>query len=161
MHINIINKRKLAGRFASAIERLNGPASRQGFTIVEILVVCVILAILAATIIPNIVGSSKDAKISAAKSDVSELESSIERFYINMDRYPTSDEGLAALTQPPTDAGTKWHGPYIKRLRDDPWGNPYQYQCPGTHNQNAYDIWSKGAGASGGGSDTSGEIGNW
>jgi general secretion pathway protein G len=161
MHINVINKHRSAGCFASTVQRFNRPKSQGGFTLVEILTVCVILAILVATIAPEILGTSKDAKISATKSDVSELGSAIERFYINMDRYPTSDEGLAALTQPPTDAGTKWRGPYIKKLRNDPWGNPYQYQCPGTHNQNTYDIWSKGPGTSGGGSDTSGEIGNW
>ncbi len=154
MHINIINKRRRVGSLA--------PTSKDAFTIVEIMVVCVILAILAATIIPEIVGTSKDAKISATKSDISELGSALERFYINMDRYPTSDEGLAVLTDPPTDAGTKWRGPYIKKLRNDPWGNAYQYLCPGTHNASSYDIWSKGPGTSSGGSDKdSGEIGNW
>jgi general secretion pathway protein G len=166
MHINVINKgfqfsmyrgpgrRRPAGAFAST--------SRRGFTLVEVLVVCVILAILAATILPEIVGTSKDAKISATKSDISELSSAIERFYINMDRYPTSEEGLAVLTDPPTDAGTKWHGPYIKKLRTDPWGNPFQYQSPGTHNPSSYDVWSKGAGGSDAGTDKGdGEIGNW
>lgn len=161
MQINVINKRRPVGRFASAAQRFNRPTSQSGFTLVEILTVCVILAILVATIAPEILGTSKDAKISAAKSDVSELGSAVERFYINMDRYPTSDEGLTVLTAPPTDAGTKWRGPYIKKLRNDPWGNPYQYQCPGTHNQNTYDIWSKGPAPSSGGSDASGEIGNW
>jgi general secretion pathway protein G len=160
MRINVINKRRPVGRFASAVQQTNRRTSQHGFTLVEILTVCVILAILVATIAPEILGTSKDAKISAAKSDVSELGSAIERFYINMDRYPSSDEGLSVLTQPPTDAGTKWRGPYIKKLRNDPWGNPYQYQSPGTHNQNTYDIWSKGPGTSGGGSDTTGEIGN-
>ena len=153
MRINIINKHRPAGRLASR--------SQRGFTLVEILTVCVIVAILAATIIPEIVGSSKDAKISAAKSDISELGSALERFYINMDRYPTADEGLAVLTDPPTDAGTKWRGPYIKKLRNDPWGNPYQYLYPGTHNASSYDIWSKGPGTGGGTDKDNGEIGNW
>ena len=143
-------------------KRFNSLASRRGFTIVELLVVCVIIAILAATILPEIVRSSKDAKVSAAKSDISELGSAVERFYINMDRYPTSDEGLAVLTQPPTDAGTKWRGPYIKKLRADPWGNSYQYACPGTHNPSSYDIWTKGPSSSDASSDKGGgEIGNW
>ncbi|HEV2329020.1 MAG TPA: type II secretion system major pseudopilin GspG [Verrucomicrobiae bacterium] len=166
MHINVIDKgfqfsidrglsrRRPAGTFASTVQ--------QGFTLVEVLVVCVILAILAATILPEIVGTSKDAKISATKSDISELSSAIERFYINMDRYPTSEEGLAVLTDPPADAGTKWHGPYIKKLRADPWGNPFQYQSPGTHNPSSYDVWSKGAGGSDASTDKGdGEIGNW
>ena len=162
MQINVINTRRPSERFASTLQRFNAPTSQRGFTLIEIMVVCVILAILAATIIPQFIGTTKDAKISAAKSDISELDSAVERFYINMDRYPTSDEGLAVLTDAPTDAGTKWRGPYLKKLRNDPWGNSYQYQCPGTHNQNTYDIWSKGAGTSGGGTDKeSGEIGNW
>jgi general secretion pathway protein G len=136
--------------------------SRRAFTLVELLIVCIILAVLFATILPQFFGTTKDAKISAAKSDISELGSSVERFYINMDRYPTSDEGLAVLTEPPTDAGTKWRGPYIQRLRADPWGNPYQYAYPGTHNPSSYDIWSKGPSSAGAGSDKGGgEIGNW
>lgn len=135
---------------------------RHAFTLIELLIVCVILGILAATIIPQFFGATKDAKVSAAKTDISELGSALERFYINMDRYPTSDEGLAVLAQPPSDAGTKWRGPYIKQLRMDPWGNPYQYQCPGTHNQSSYDIWSKGPSSTDAGSDKGGgEIGNW
>lgn len=124
------------------------------------MVVVVILGILAATIIPQFIGTTKDAKVSAAKTDISQLDSALERFYINMDRYPTSEEGLAVLAQPPADAGTKWRGPYIKKLRVDPWGNDYQYQCPGTHNPTSYDIWSKGPGTTDGGTD-SGQIGNW
>lgn len=134
---------------------------KSAFTLVELLIVCIILAVLAATIIPQFFGATKDAKVSAAKSDVSEIGSALERFYINMDRYPTSDEGLAVLTQPPSDAGTKWRGPYVKQLRMDPWGNPYQYACPGPHNPSSYDIWSKGASSTAGSDKDSGEIGNW
>ena len=129
------------------------------FTLVELLIVCIILGVLAATIIPQFFGATKDAKLSAAKSDISELDAAVERFYINMDRYPTADEGLAVLSQPPTDAAAKWRGPYVKQLRNDPWGNPYQYVCPGTHNPSSYDIWSKGPSASDGAADK--EIGNW
>ena len=122
------------------------------------MVVVVILGILAATIIPQFIGTTHDAKVSAAKSDIAELQSAVERFYINMDRYPTTDEKLEVLIQPPADAANKWHGPYVQRLRMDPWGNPYQYVCPGIHNPSSYDIWSKGP-ASGTGKGV--EIGNW
>ncbi len=123
------------------------------FTLVEIMVVVVILGILAATIIPQFMGTTEDAKISAAKAHVAELESALERFYVHMDRYPTTDEGLKVLVDPPTDdADKKWRGPYIKQLRDDPWGHPYQYRSPGTHHSTSFDIWSQGEGA---------EIGNW
>jgi general secretion pathway protein G len=145
----------------SSVVGRTASTSKSAFTLVELLIVCIILAVLAATIIPQFFGATKDAKVSAAKSDVSELGSALERFYINMDRYPTSDEGLAVLTDPPSDAGTKWRGPYIKKLRMDPWGNPYQYAYPGTHNASSYDIWSKGASSNAGGDKDSGEIGNW
>src|SRR5471032_2995266 len=101
------------------------------FTLIEIMVVVIILGILAATIIPQFMGTTQDAKISAAKSQIAELESAIERFYVHMDRYPTAEEGLKVLVDAPAGADTKWRGPYIKQLRNDPWGNPYQYGFPG------------------------------
>ena len=126
------------------------------FTLIEIMVVVIILGILAAAIIPQFMGTTQDAKISAAKSQVAELESAVERFYVHMDRYPTADEGLKVLVDAPAneDDSKKWRGPYIKQLRDDPWGHPYQYSYPGTHHPSSFDIWSGGTGD---GKD----IGNW
>ena len=126
------------------------------------MVVVVILGILAATIIPQFVGTTKDAKISAAKAQVAELESAVERFYVHMDRYPTTEEGLKALVDPPADDDNKkWRGPYIKQLRNDPWGNAYQYLCPGTHHASSFDIWSRGADGADGGEGEKADIGNW
>src|ERR1039457_3996609 len=103
-------------------------SSHAAFTLIEIMVVVIILGILAATIIPQFMGTTQDAKISASKAQVAELESAVERFYVHMDRYPTPDEGLKVLVDPPAnDDNKKWRGPYIKQLRTDPWGNPYQY----------------------------------
>jgi general secretion pathway protein G len=130
--------------------------SLSAFTLIEIMVVVIILGILAAAIIPQFMGTTQDAKISAAKSQVAELESAVERFYVHMDRYPTADEGLKVLVDAPSneDDSKKWRGPYIKQLRDDPWGHPYQYAYPGTHHPSSFDIWSGGLGD---GKD----IGNW
>lgn len=125
------------------------------------MVVVVILGILAATIIPQFMGTTQDAKISKAKADVGELANAIERFNINMDRYPTTEEGLKALVEAPSTEDTKWRGPYIQLLRDDPWGTPYQYKVPGTHHPNSYDLWSRGADMADGGENEGADIGNW
>jgi general secretion pathway protein G len=131
------------------------------FTLIEIMVVVVILGILAATIIPAVLGSKDDAKVAAAKSDVAALESAVDRFYVHMDRYPTAEEGLQALVNAPAGAEQKWRGPYIKQLRNDPWGNPYQYSFPGTHNPTSFDIWSRGSDGADGGEGYAADLGNW
>lgn len=135
--------------------KLQSNKKTAAFTLIEIMVVVIILGILAAMIIPQFVGTTQDAKISTAKSQVAELESAVERFYVQMDRYPTEDEGLKVLVDPPaSDDSKNWRGPYIKQLRDDPWGNSYQYAYPGTHHPSSFDIWSTGG-------DTKTDIGNW
>lgn len=134
---------------------------RRGFTLIEIMVVVVILGILAATIIPQFIGTTHDAKVSAAKSTIAELEVALERFYINMERHPTSEEGLKVLVEPPSTDATKWRGPYIKKLRPDPWSNPYQYRYPGVHLPASFDVWSRGAGGAEGGEGEAADIGNW
>jgi general secretion pathway protein G len=139
-----------------------GKKRSDAFTLVELMVVVVILGILAATIIPQFIGTTHDAKVSAAKATVAELESAIDRFYVHMDRYPTAEEGFKVLTDPPTDdADKKWRGPYVKQLRDDPWGHPYQYRCPGTHHTTSFDVWSRGADGVDGGEGEGADIGNW
>jgi general secretion pathway protein G len=141
------------------------PSSRKpalGFTLIEMMIVVIIIGILAATIIPQFMGTTQDAKISAAKAQVAELESAVERFYVQMDRYPSTEEGLKVLVDPPAgDDAAKWRGPYIKQLRNDPWGNPYQYINPGTHHTTSYDIWSRGADGVDGGEGANADIGNW
>jgi general secretion pathway protein G len=134
--------------------------AKGGFTLVEIMVVVVILGILAATIIPQFMGTTDDAKVAAAKDTVAQLESALERFNVNMDRYPTSEEGLKSLVEKPGD-DAHWRGPYVKMLRADPWGEPYQYRCPGTHHATGFDVWSRGADKADGGEGLAADIGNW
>ena len=125
------------------------------------MVVVVILGVLAATIIPQFSGTTQDAKVKAAKAHVAVLESALETFFVHMDRYPTADEGLKVLVEAPNGDQKKWRGPYVKMLRSDPWGNPYQYRCPGLHHTSGFDIWSKGPTGPDGGEGQGAEIGNW
>src|SRR6266487_5009343 len=139
----------------------NAQKRSTAFTLMEIMVVLVVIGILAATIIPQFIGTTKDAKVSAAKANVAELESALERFYIHLDRHPTTEEGLKVLVEPPAGEGKKWRGPYIKMLRADPWGNPYQYRNPGVHHPTSFDLWSRGADGADGGDGDAADIGNW
>jgi len=142
--------------------RSNSPRKNvSGFTLIEIMVVVVILGILAATIIPQFMGTTQDAKIGAAKSNIAEIESALERFNIHLDRHPSSEEGLKVLLQAPSGEETKWRGPYVKVLRPDPWGNPFQYKNPGTRHPTSFDLWSRGADGADGGEKDGADIGNW
>jgi general secretion pathway protein G len=132
-----------------------------GFTLLEIMVVVIIIGVLAAAIIPQFMGTTHDAKVSAAKGDVAQIESALERFNLHMDRYPTMDEGLKVLVDVPAGEDQKWRGPYIKVLRPDPWGTPYQYRAPGIHHPRTFDVWSRGADGQDGGEGPNADIGNW
>ena len=129
-------------------------SGERGFTLIEIMVVVIIIGILAVSIIPQFMSTTTDAKISAAKANIAELESAVNRFYVHMDRDPTTEEGLKVLVTAPADGDKNWRGPYISQLRDDPWNNPFQYKSPGTHHPTSFDLWSTGG-------DAKSEIGNW
>ncbi len=128
----------------------------RGFTLIELLLVMVILAILAAVVVPRMVGRSEQAKEASAKTGISSIETALGTFEVDTGRYPSSDEGLQALMTAPGNA-QGWHGPYITRPPVDPWGNAYVYVYPGQHNANGFDLYTTH-----GGQDTSGnQINNW
>ncbi|HEY3330199.1 MAG TPA: type II secretion system major pseudopilin GspG [Capsulimonadaceae bacterium] len=109
--------------------------SRRAFTLIEMLVVILILSILAALIIPRLVGRTSDAKIGKAKADIATLSSSLQQYRLDNDKYPTTEQGMTSLQVAPSDA-PRWKGPYLtKDVSADPWGNPYLYQCPGPQGQ--------------------------
>ncbi|SRR5258708_2132819 len=134
----------------------------RGFTLIEIMVVVLIIGLLAAVIVPSIMNRVDDAKISKAKQDIRSLETALQMFYLDNSKYPTSEQGLAALVQQPTDPAIRhWKpGGYLERVSKDPWGNEYQYLLPGTHGKQ-YDLYSLGADSQPGGEGINADIGNW
>ncbi|MBN2455178.1 MAG: type II secretion system major pseudopilin GspG [Sedimentisphaerales bacterium] len=129
-----------------------------GFTLIELLLVLVILAALATIVVPKFTRRSEQAKVTAAMTDIANLEVAMDAFEIDTSRYPTTSEGLKALVEQPSNADG-WKGPYIKRgVPKDPWGNAYTYKQPGQHNELGYDLYSAGPDGQQGNDD---DITNW
>ncbi|KCZ48871.1 hypothetical protein HY3_11985 [Hyphomonas pacifica] len=131
-----------------------------GFSLVELMVVVFIMGLLATLIVINVAPATDQSRIGKAHSDIAALESALDMYNLDMYGYPSTEQGLAALTQAPTGAQSAQYRPggYIKRMRTDPWGQPYQYVIPGTRSGGAYDVYSVGPD---GQADTQDDIGNW
>jgi general secretion pathway protein G len=120
-------------------------AAKRAFTLIELLLVLVILAVLAGVVLPRMLGKAKDARIGAAKAQISIIESSLGRFDLDNDRLPTTEEGLEALVAAPPELTEKWKGPYLdKGLPKDPFGKEYVYRNPGQRNAASFDLYSVG-----------------
>jgi general secretion pathway protein G len=143
-------------------ERSGRLARTRGFTLIEIMVVVVILGLLAAIIVPTIVGKVDDARVAKAKQDIRSLETALTMYYLDNSKYPTNEQGLTALVTQPTDPTIRnWKaGGYIERISKDPWGNDYQFVFPGTHGK-AYDLCTLGADGQPGGDGINADICNW
>ena len=133
--------------------------TRQGaFTLVEMLLVLVILAALAAVVVPKFAGRSQQAKETAARSQIANIEIALDMFETDNGYYPSGSDGLEELVEQPSNA-TSWQGPYLKKgVPLDPWGNGYVYEYPGKQNNGGYDILSMGPDGRVGGTD---DITNW
>ena len=133
--------------------------SLKGFTLIELLIVMVIISLLAAFVAPRFFGQEKKAKQRGAKGQISLLESAVDTYRLDIGRYPTTEQGLAALREKP-DGVDKWDGPYLrKELPLDPWGNPYVYESPSEHGE--YAIMSYGADGTLGGEGDDMDIVSW
>ena len=132
----------------------------KGFTLVEVMVVVVILAVLAALIVPRVVGRTDEARAVAAMQDIAAIMQSLKLYRIDNSRYPTNDQGLEALVERPTTEPKpgNWKG-YLDKLPKDPWGNTYLYLNPGVHGD--IDVFSLGADGQPGGGDADADIGSW
>jgi len=120
----------------------------QGFTLIEVMVVVVILSILAAVIVPKVMDRPDTARAVKAKTDIRALESALNLYKLDNFNYPTTEQGLEALVPK-----------YIDRLAIDPWGKPYLYLSPGLHGD--FDVYTLGADGVQGGTEKNADIGNW
>ena len=134
--------------------------TKRGFTLIELMVVLVIIGVLAALIVPNVLDRADDARVTAARTDVNNLMQALKLYKLDNQRFPSSEQGLLALTAKPT-VGTippNWK-PYLDKLPNDPWGRPYQFANPGVKGE--IDVFSYGADGVVGGEGKNAEVGSW
>jgi general secretion pathway protein G len=132
----------------------------KGFTLIEVMVVIVILGVLAAMIVPKVMGRPDEARVVAARQDVAGIMAALKLYKLDNRRYPTTEQGLDALARKPGAAPVpeNWKA-YLERLPADPWGNPYQYLNPGLNGD--IDVLSYGADGKPGGEGVDADIGSW
>ena len=146
-------------------DRLTQPVAKRvqdGFTLLEVMVVMVILGILATLVVPKIISRPDEARVFAARQDIASLMQALKLYRLDNQRYPTTEQGLQALLVKPAaqPIPPNWKaGGYIERLPKDPWGNAYRYLNPGEHGE--IDISSFGADGAAGGENNDADIGSW
>ncbi|MFO1466521.1 MAG: type II secretion system major pseudopilin GspG [Steroidobacteraceae bacterium] len=132
----------------------------RGFTLLELLVVMVIIGLLAGFVAPRYFAQVGKSQVKAARAQIDALEKALDQYRIDMGRYPTTEEGMDALVVAPINE-PNWGGPYLKKaIPMDPWGHPYGYASPGTHN-NDVDLFSYGKDGRPGGTGENADLTNW
>jgi len=137
---------------------------RSGFTLIEILVVIVVIAVLAGLVAPNVFKHVGEAKSVSARSQIEMLGAALDAYRLDNGRYPATDQGLGALWQAPVlePRPASWRGPYLrKEVPLDPWGRPYIYKSPGEQNPGGYDLVSNGADGQSGGEGEAADVLSW
>jgi general secretion pathway protein G len=127
---------------------------RNGFTLIELMIVVIIIAALAAMVAPNLIGRSDEAKAKIAQGDLFSLDTALKLYRLDKGAYPTGEQGLEVLQASP-GAGRE---PYLDKPALDPWQRKYQYRCPGVHKPMGYDLFSAGADGKEGTGD---DVKNW
>lgn len=119
-----------------------------GFTLMELLLVMVIIATLAALVLPNLAGRSEESRVTAAKAQIELFRTALSHYEVDGGTFPSTDQGLAALLTEPQGEPTPraWKGPYLEKVEVplDPWGSEYVYASPGVHMPKTYDLYSPG-----------------
>ena len=133
---------------------------QRGFTLIELMVVLAIIGILAALVVPSVLGRADDARVTAARTDVGNLAQALKLYKLDNQRFPTAEQGLQALVVKPSaePVPTNWKS-YLDKLPPDPWGRPYQYLNPGLKGE--VDVMSWGADGQSGGEGVNADIGSW
>lgn len=138
---------------------VSGSQKMSGFTLIEIMVVMVILGLLVAVVAPNIMGRSDQAKVTIAKTQMSNIANALDLYRLDNSQYPSTQQGLGALVRRPSGypEPRNWNPDgYLKNIPEDPWGNRYQYISPGS--TGPYDLYSYGADGREGGTDDAEDI---
>jgi general secretion pathway protein G len=139
---------------------------RQGFTLIEIMAVVLIMGLLAGIVGTVVVGQIDQARSQTARAQIKQLESALTFYQMDNGRFPTSDQGLLALVEKPSGAPEARNyrpGGYLQggAVPVDPWSNPYQYVAPGQHNPHAFDLWTYGSDGQAGGEGPDQDVGKW
>ena len=135
-----------------------------GFTLLEVLVVVIVLGLLAGLVGPQILGRVSEARDATARTQIEMLAVALDSYRLDNGRYPTTQQGLAALRAAPTSdpVATNWRGPYLRReVPADPWGRPYEYRSPGEANPSSYDLFTLGLDGLPGGEGEDADINSW
>lgn len=126
------------------MKRHNRFTNRDGFTLIELMIVVIIIGVLVAMVTPRLSGRTESAKKKVAQADVDvNLATALQLYELDNGILPTTEEGLGALRTPPGSA-VDWQGPYLDKKPKDPWRREYQYRSPGTHRTYDYDLFSFG-----------------
>lgn len=135
-------------------------STSKGFTLIELMVVLVIIGVLAALIVPNVLDRADDARITAARTDIGNLQQALKLYKLDNQRYPSTEQGLQALVSRPSigPIPPNWRAT-LEKLPNDPWGRPYQYLNPGMKGE--VDVMSLGADGQPGGEGKNADIGSW
>jgi len=139
---------------------INNKRTEQGFTLLELLVVLGIIALLAGIVGPQVMKHMAASKTKAAKVQVEDLSAALDMYKLDVGRYPTSEQGISALVEKPSNA-KRWNGPYLRKVKvpKDPWIQEYRYASPGQHGR--FDLYSYGADDKEGGEGEDQDINSW